>query len=262
MDNRLLPALFAGLVLLSGTALAKSANHTDTELKYAEGLFQLGLPDFASMVLDQIEGDADAVVRLKQFQFRLATQEGLAWAEKEIAGAPADAKETWHMKLALADSYYARREYAKAFDIYDGFLQRFAHDAQADEARLVAEIAHRHAQMLRITGQLEKSLDAYRKVDLTHVERPIQRQLMAEQAELILSICEQCKPEERTTHLATAEKLCDDLMLVQDLWGGKAIVTKAHIFLLRGEPAKAREMLEASLPTLVKLDQRLQEESD
>jgi len=261
MGKRLLPVLFVGLVLLSGTALAKSASHTVTELKYAEGLFQLGLPDFANMVLDQLETNPDAAVRLKQFQFRLATKEGLKQAEKEVAGEPADATETWHMKLALADGYYAWGKHAKAFDIYNAFIKRFNQTQDADERKILTEVIHRYAQMLGIVGQLKESLAAYRRVDLEKVERPVKRQLLAEQAELMLRICEQCAKVERTKHLAAAEKICDDLMLVQDLWGGKAIVAKAHILLLRGEPKKAEEMLKTSLPTLIELDRRLQEET-
>lgn len=262
MDKRLLPVLFVGFVLLSGTALAKSASHTDTELKYAEGLFQLGLPDFADMVLDQLETNPDAAVRLKQFQLRLATKNGLEWAEKEVAGAPADATETWHMKLALADGYYAWGQHAKAFDIYNGFIARFSKTQDAGEVKVLTGVMHRYAQMLGIVGQLEESLAAYRRMNLEKVERHVKRQLLAEQAELMLRICEQCSKDDRSKHLAAAEKICDDLMLVQDLWGGKAIVAKAHILLLRGEPKKAEEMLKASLPTLVELDRRLQKESE
>lgn len=262
MDKRMLPVLLVGFVLATGTALAKGSSHTDTELRYAEGLLQLGLPDFAGMVLDRLEDDPDGTVRLKQFQVLLMTEEGLARAEKEVANAPADEKSTWHMKLALADAYYAWGKHSRALDMYDAFIEHFAGTSEAGETELLVNVTHRYAQMLTMMGQHEKSLAAYRKLDLDKVHRLLKRQILAEQLELILRICEKGEPKDRAEHLAAAEKIADDLMLVQDLWGGKAIVAKAHVLLLRGERDKARKMLEASLPTLVELDRRLQEESN
>ncbi|MFC1463147.1 hypothetical protein ACFLQU_06055 [Verrucomicrobiota bacterium] len=261
MNAKLLSALLAAVVLFAGNAFATNGNHTDTELRYAEGLFRLGCPDFANIVLDRLETTDAFAVRLKRFQLRLVSTGGIAWAKKKIAKEPPGARETWLLKLALADGHYAWGQHNEAFGIYRQFIERYSKTGRAEDLDLLTKTAHRYAQMLLLTGRLKESLKAYGSINLDKVERHVKRQLLAEQAELMVRICEDGDKTAMARHLPAAEKICDDLMLVQDLWGGKAIVVKAHIRLLQGQPMKAKEMLLASMSFLADLDRQLREES-
>ena len=62
---------------------------------------------------------------------------------------------------------------------------------------------------------------------------------------------------ERDRYLYVADKICDEVMWVQDLWFGKAIVMKGHMMMMKGDANGAIKLVEDNMEFLREIDKSL-----
>ena len=173
-----------------------------------------------------------------------------------------DSQDTWAMKLALADGYYAGSMYPEAEDIYAGFFKRYEAGPPPALKRFYLDSSYKYAQMLVLIGDKKGAARAYRLGLKGKPERHVERQLSSELAELLIKIgIETDKPEERKKHFAEANKICDKILWVKDLWFGKAVVMKAHMMMVDGKTDAALKLIADYKSQLKSIDEALKEQS-
>jgi len=231
------------------------------ELLYFEGLNALGLYDYASAVLDRIPPDP----RVKSYRIQsLIIKREFDEAKAMIAKEPnQDAQETWAMKLALGDGYYAWGMYTEAKAVYQNFFKRYESGPPEELRRFYLDSAYKYAQMLRLTGDNKGAAQAYRIGLKGKPPRHIERQFQSELAELLVKMgAESDKPEERANYFREAREICDKILWVQDVWFGKAIVMLAHMLMVEGKTDEAMKLIEDYKGELTAIDRALKEESE
>lgn len=245
-------------------AKAEVRDPVEEEKKFAEGLVRMGMPDYATMVLSRIKGaGTDAVVKSLEVQ-SLASMGKFKEALDIIAAQPDQSGQgTWTMRLVVADSYFAWGKYTNAQAIYEGYFDRFPTGPSKDLNQFYIESAYKYAKMLQMMGFDKKSLAAYDYVMRGKLEKEHQRQIKSEQAELMVKLADKY-PAERDGYLADAKKIAGDLMWIQDIFFGKAVVILAHIKMIQGDMEGAQKMLEDPQikATLKQIDDALKKTSE
>ena len=261
-----------GLVLLLSMSLpfAGAFAQTDAvdpvlreEFKYIDLLQQLRMPDIAEEVI------AEAKKRFPEAAPQLKVREiqGLLWQGKfedvkKVVDAMPDknSAEFWALTLAMADAYYAFGKYADADKLYLEFFKKVDKPSPA-LVSFYRDSAYKYAQMLLYLGKDHQALDAYRRLFKVPLEEEVARQVHADMAELMLKLAPDIqKKEDKTALLKEAETTIDKLLWKQDVWFGKAIVMKAHIFLLRGDVKGAQDLVENYMPQLKTIHDSLREQ--
>lgn len=261
--------LLIGVTLIFGLGLSAMADSKETEailreeFRYIDMLQQMRMPDIAEEVIAEVKArfpEAEAQLKVRETQ-------GLLWQGKfeeviKLIEAIPDKKsvEYWAQTLALADSYYAYQRYKEADKLYLNFFKNVA----KPEPALVGfyrDSAYKYAQMLLYLGKEQEGLDAMRRLTKVPLEEDVERNIMADMAELMLKLAPRLKDEKkRENMLKEAEELADKLLWKQDLWFGKAIVMKAHVYMLRKDVAGAQELVENYMPQLRIIHDSLQEQ--
>jgi len=223
------------------------------ELKYIDALQQLQMPDLAAEVI------AEAKKRFPEAaaQFKIREFQGLLWqgkfdeVRKVVEALPdKNGEEYWALNLAMADAYYAFGKYMDADKLYLAFFKTFSKPPAALTS-FYRDSAYKHAQMLIRLGKQTEALAAFKRVFNVKLEEEVERQVLADMAELMLKIAPNLsKKGEKDAMLKEAEAAVDKLLWKQDVWFGKAIVMKAHIFLLRGDVKGAQDLVENYMPQL------------
>lgn len=234
------------------------------QLKYAEGLIDMGLPGYGEQILDRIEAPA-AGSRIRVLRLRALIARGqFDEARQVIAGLPdPNSDAAWTMKLAMADGLYAWDRYGAARGLYEGFFARYPEGPPEASRSFYVQSAYKYAQMLRLMGDREAAIKAYRYLLAKGIERRIQRQVLSEMAEVYLQIAtDSNSKDKREAALAEVKKLARELLWVQDVWFGKAIGYLAHARLLEGDVEGAQELIEEYRDELVDMDRRLAEQSE
>lgn len=233
-------------------------------LRYVEGLQgKLFLPDIADEVLSELEGRfPEARAHVARLKLKGDLTRGLF---DKVVGViksqpDQDSIETWSMKLALADAYYAYGKYAEAKGIYAGFFKAFGKNTPEALRQFYTESAYKYAQMLLYLKELKGALEAYKLVVAGELERHVKRQCEAEMADICLRLAGEVGASERESLYRQVEELADKLLWVQDIWFGKAIVLKAHVAMLRGKPAVAKKLVDDYMPTLQAIHETLLEQ--
>ncbi len=227
----------------------------EEELRYIAGLRELRLFDYADLLLPELKRrypDASARLKVIELEGRLVKGEFDAVKALIAAEPQPDAVETWVMKLALADAYYAFGKYADAKGLYEAFFKRFEKPGP-DVAPFFMESSYKYAQMLIYLKEHQAALAAYRRVLSVPLEPHIERQCKAEMSELAIKVVEadeQLKKEARAALLKDAAGWADGLLWQQDIWFGKAIVIKSHILMLNGKAEDAKKLVEDYMPQL------------
>ncbi|MDD5706319.1 MAG: tetratricopeptide repeat protein [Kiritimatiellae bacterium] len=248
----------ACLIALAGLkALAQQAAPANAELeeglRYVRGLQALMLPQIADLVLAELEAkypDAKARIEVRKLDGMLA-QGKFEEVKKLIAARPnQDSAEVWAMKLALADAHYNYGQHPEAKALYEAFFKRFE-NPPPELVSFYSEASYKYAQMLLYLKDLRGGLDAYRRVLKVKQEQHIERQCMAEMADVAIRIAlETGKADEKERCLKEADGLADKLLWVQDIWFGKAIVLKAHAAMIRGKAEEAKKLVDDYMETL------------
>lgn len=223
------------------------------EFKYIDALQQLRMPDLAEEVI------AEAKKRFPEAaaQFKVREIQGLLWQGKfdevkKVVDAIPDknGEEYWALNLAMADAYYAFGKYMDADKLYLAFFKAFAKPPPA-LVSFYRDSAYKYAQMLLYLGKQSEALAAFKRLFNVPLGEDVERQILADMAELMLKLAPDLqKKAEKDAMLKEAETAVDKLLWKQDVWFGKAIVMKAHIFLLRGDVKGAQELVENYMPQL------------
>ncbi|NLF23364.1 MAG: tetratricopeptide repeat protein [Lentisphaerae bacterium] len=260
--------IVAWLVLAGCTAMAQQDAPVNPELaeglRYVRGLQDLRLPDMADLVITDLEArfpDARAHVARLKLEGDLAR--GLFDKVVAVIKAEKDQNsvETWAMKLALADAYYAYGKYPEAKQHYEAFFAAFAKDTPAALQTFYNESAYKYAQMLLYLKDLKGALAAYERVLQGKLEKHVERQCMAEMADVGLRLAKETEAvKAREEIYKKVEAVADKLLWVQDIWFGKAIVLKAHVAMLRGKPDVAKKLVDDYMATLQAIHQALVEQ--
>ena len=235
-----------------------------TEIRYAQALQRLGLPDDAQIVLERISREhPEAAPFLKVIKLEGLVAVGrFADVIELIAAEPdPDSQGTWAMKLALADGYYAWGKYEEARAIYEDFFKKYAAGPPPTLNDFYINSAYKYAQMLRLMGESEAAIKAYNDVLKAKLERHVERQVMAEIAELTLKLAEEKPEDQRPPLVARARELAEKLLWSQDLWFGKAIVILAHAHVMENNIDGAMELVEDYKGQLRQIDDILREQA-
>lgn len=261
---RLAVLLCASLPVAGAWAQSNAAeDELAVEFKYIDLLQQMRMPDIAEEVI------AEAKKRFPEAaaQFKVRETQGLLWQGKfddvkKIIDAIKDknSAEFWAMTLSMADAYYAYQKYADADKLYLEFFKKVDKPSPA-LVNFYRDSAYKYAQMLLYLGKDREALDAYRRLLKVPLGEDQARNVHADMAELMLKLAPDTKKkEEKAALLKEAEGVVDKLLWKQDIWFGKAIVMKAHIFMLRGDVKAAQELVENYMPQLKIIHDSLREE--
>lgn len=234
------------------------------ELEYIRLLqTSLRLPDFADLVIQDLKKNyPEASVQVLVAELEGMLSQGKFNEVKAIIDARSDkdSAETWGLRLALGDGYFAFGKYADARAVYESFFKRFE-KPPPELASFYRDSAYKYVQMMLLLKQDTAALEGYRRMLKQKLEPSVERQVRAESAELMVRIADTtAKPEEKKALLAEAEKAVDTLFWSQDIWFGKAVVLKAHVKLMEGKIEDAQKMVENYLPQLKQIHDALVKE--
>ncbi len=254
--------LLATTVGAAGRQVAGARNpELETELRYVEMLGELRMPEYAELVLADLERrfpEARAMTKVLRLEQKLL-QGKFEEAEQDIAAEPRDAPETWAMRLTKADYLYAFGRYNEALALYRSFFRRYEDSPPESIAVFYRDSAYKFAQMLLFLGRMDDALVAYRDLLKQPLERHVRRQVQFETAELLVRMAKAADPgsDRRKQLLAEGRKLCEDILWVQDLWFGRGIVLLAHIQVIEGDIEGAQKLIQRYLPQLRIIDEQL-----
>lgn len=233
------------------------------EIQYAKALYDMGMPDYAKLVLDKIKHPSagplmkvislDSLIAIGKFDEAKA----LIAREQDQEG-----QDAWAMKLRLADGYYAWGRYGEAQAIYNAFFAKFPQGPPEALTDFYVNSAYKYAQMLLLMGKPKEALEAYRILLKAKVEKHIRRQVLSEMAEILVKLAETATSQEQKAYLAEADKLIREILWKQDVWFGKAIVQLAHIKLIQGDIDGAMKMVEEYQAQLREIDENLRKEEE
>lgn len=257
----LLIVLTATSELLMPAARAQALN-LDEEFRFASGLIELGFPDFAEKVVQQVlrfhpdQKDRAALIQAEI----LISKRKFSEAEELVKAMDPASPKAQAISLALGKGYYALGETDKAREIYNRFFQLYEGrlPTDVDLLRFYRDAAYQFGQMLEMAGDLAGAVKAYEKYLQTKPEPNVARALMARQAELYVKLASEGPPADREKNLAAAEKLSSDLQWGGlDLWFGQSLITVAHAHLVRGRSAEAQKFLLQNMDILKEIDEFL-----
>ena len=252
----LVPAARGQNALEGGSGLTPAQ---EMELDFADRLLAAGLPDYSRQVLEKINLPPE-IMDIRKVQ-SFAAQGKFKEAEELVASRPGDAQGAWTLKLALADGYYAWGQYDKARALYDGFFKKFPQGPEEALKPFYLASAYKYAQMMILTGNPKAAADAYRMALKSKPEKHIARQLQSELAEVLIRLAETTTGEEQKAVLAETQKVVDEILWVQDVWFGRAIVMLAHMRMITGNVDGALTLVDDYGTELSGIDKALREQS-
>jgi tetratricopeptide (TPR) repeat protein len=231
------------------------------ELEYADILTREGFPDYAEIVIGRIK-DPAARLKLEVIKLRGLIAQGKFDAVKAvIAQQPnQNAENVWAMKLALADGYYAWGRYGEAQGIYEKFFAAFPDGPRAELNAFFMDSAYKYAQMLVLMNSPERAITAYRTMLKADVPQHVRRQVLSEMAELMMKRAEAAPAKDRKALFDEVKTITDEILWIQDIWFGKAIVLLAHMSMLEGDIEKAQALIEDYRDQLQAIDNTLREQ--
>ncbi len=243
---------------LEGTGLTLEQ---EQELEFADQLLEAGLADYASMVLEQLDLPSQ-IMAIREIRSLTARGE-FEDARAIVADHPGDTQEELSLRLALADGFYAWGRYDEAQELYEAFFDAFPDAPDENLMPFFMSSAYRYAQMMIHTGNRAAAADAYRMALQAGPDRHIERQLQSELAELLMLRARDAEPgSERDAFLAEVQELANNILWVQDLWFGRAIVLLAHMRVLDEDIDGAMQLVDDYTTQLRAIDQALREQSE
>ena len=247
-------------ISLAAHAQALTEQETQTEIRFAEGLIQLGLPNYGKGVIAKA-GISGAIVKLLKIKAALMIGDFGA-ALKIIDAEPSqESLDTWAMRLTLADAYFAWGKYGNAEAIYVEFFDKYKGGPPAELQGFYFESGYKFAQMKLLQNDKAGAIQAYKNALLGKPPSGIKRQIQADLAELMLTVAENAGPNTRAAFIKEVDAIAEDLLWKQDVWFGKAIVMKAHISFLKGDVEGAMKLMDYYKPQLREIDEQLKRQS-
>jgi tetratricopeptide (TPR) repeat protein len=232
------------------------------ELRYADGLNALGLSYYANLVLANIKGDDGGRKVVSEIKSLVGIKK-FPEANALIAKQPdQDSQAVWAMKLTVADGYYGWGMYTNAQSLYESFFKKFSDGPPEALNDFYTKSGYKYAQMMLLTGQDKAALDAFRAtLKAKNMDRAFKRQIQTEMAELMVKVAAKATGDERKKLFEEIRKICDEILWVQDVWFGKAIVMLAHIKMLQGDVDGAQKLVDDYWDQLKAIDDMLREDA-
>jgi tetratricopeptide (TPR) repeat protein len=241
----------------------KAESPMQREIRYATGLVELGLPDYAQTVMDQVSAKYPEA-KVAVFRLRidaLASQGKFDQAEAEIVKLPANTPEAMAARLLVSDRYYQFGKLAKARQGYEAVLGAYGTAGPPAELRdFYAESAYKYAQMLIAKDDVQGAIKALQYILSAKPEPYVKRKVQTEKAELLLRAADGLKDNERKKTIKDASDLAKEVMWggMDDLFG-RALVIMAHSAKLSGNAAEARKLIGDWLPRLKAVEDAMKE---
>jgi len=240
----------------------------EAEISYVEALVNNGYPDIAGPVIEATKKKwPQSEVRFFAIEVRGILALGkFEEAEKKIAALP-DRKSTkyWAARLEMANNYFGRGQKPECMKIYDEFFKVFQ-KPPADIRKFYMNACYAYGQLLVGDKQYAKAAQRYEAL-LAQVATGEDQwcNLACETVEIYLRLADglkdPAKVKQRDDYLAKATKIVDKLLwqLDKPVFFGRAVSMKAHIEQIRGDIAKASQIITDYKPQLQELhDQILQ----
>ena len=259
--------LLATVVVVSAQQKAVSGGgvspETQAELDYAAMLQGEGLADYAEIVLSRIK-DPSIGPRLKVAKLNNYLLVGkFAEADVIIKKEPDQASvDSWAMRLALADAYYAWNKYADAQAIYDAFFAKYKDAVPPALKSFYIESSYKYIQMLTMLGKLKEALKQYDIALKADPDKDTTRMFKGEKAELMLKLYESATPPEKELYKTSVTQIAKDLYWVQDLWFGKAVVLESHLKMMEGDVKGAQDHIQLYTEQLLQIDETLRKQEE
>jgi tetratricopeptide (TPR) repeat protein len=235
----------------------------DREIRYATGLMELGLPDFAASVMGEVEKKwpeaKAAAARLRVDSF--ASQGRFDQAEAEMSKMPSNTVEYMSALLLISDRYYQFNRLQKARQGYETVLGAYGKDGPpAELRRFYMDSAYKFSQMLLNRNDPRGAVKAMRYILVAKPDNYTKRTVSIEMAELLLKVADTLpNNDERKAVLKEATDLCNDVMWEQDLLFGRAIVVLAHAKKMSDSTEGARKLVMDKLPMLESMEAAIRE---
>jgi TolA-binding protein len=231
----------------------------ERELQFVDKLLDEGMPTHAAFVLQRIQLPPE-VMAIREIRSLTARGE-FEKAEAIVASNSGKTQQAMSLKLALADGYYVWGQYQKAQALYDEFFKAFPQGPDAAMKSFFINSAYRYAKMLELMGNRKGAADAYRTVLRATPERHVTRQIQSELAELLVLKARDASAADRKRLLAEVQKIAEEILWVQDLWFGRAIVLLAHVRVMEGDLDGAMQLVQDYTPQLREIDRILREQA-
>ena len=246
----------------------------EAEMSYVEALVNFGYPDIAGPVIEATKKKwPESEVRFFAIEIRSMLALGqFAEAEKKIAALP-DRKSTkyWAARLEVANNYFGRGQKAECMKIYDEFFKVFQ-KPPADIRKFYMDACYAYGQLLvgdrqyapaakryeALLAQLAEGSDEWCNIACETVE--INLRLANEAQAKIVDPKKNAKElKARDGYLAAAGKVVDKLLWQQEkpVYFGRAVSMKAHIEQMRGDIAKATQIIDDYKPQLQEIHDQI-----
>ena len=224
---RPLAALCAMLFMVPG---AGRADQVADEVRFAGGLIELGMADFAEKVVARLQADhpdrADAT-RLIRAELAMAYRR-FDEAEAQVKNIPASTDEGRTIRLKLANYYYGADQVEKARALYDEFFGQFT-TLPTDPATFAA---YRQAvlyltAMLESANQFEQAARTLSRLLVDDIDPEDRRQYTEKICKLHLDAVPGLEGEKRKEALAEVEKGIRDIEFGGPFWVARAMVLRS-----------------------------------
>ena len=261
-----LAALVAFVAVLPVQAQTRPEDQAalDVELRYIDALNAAGLAEYAEMVLQDVGRKyPGAKARLKVKNLEQYLQLGkFAEAQAIIDKEPADAPETWAMRLTMADYLYARGRYDEALGTYKQLFERHKSSPPKEIVEFYTNSAYKYAQMLLFLKRDKDAVKAYENLlGIAGMPDNMQRQAQFEYAQLLVKVADE-NPAEKNAYLDKASEAIKKLFWIRDLWFGRAVALMAHIRDSKGDSDGANKLIEDYMPQLAGIEEQLVEQGE
>jgi tetratricopeptide (TPR) repeat protein len=248
----LLATTLHGQDLAGGSGLSAKV---EAELHYADRLMAEGLANYSEAVIKTLTLPPE-IMDIRKIKSACA-QGKFAEAEKIVAKGGGDTQEAWTLKLSLADGYYMWGKYPEAQKLYDAFFAKFPDGPKPALKGFYMESAYKYSQMMLMMGDKKAAARAYRAALKAKPERHIDRQLKSELCEVLLQMAEEADSAARPAFIKELQKHVDEILWVQDLWFGRAIVMLAHMRKMENDIEGAMSLIDDYKKQLKAIDEAL-----
>lgn len=258
-----LAVLWAAAVWTS-PVLAQST--VDEDIDFAGGLVDLGFPDYAERLVDEIErANPAAKDRALMVRAKAATARGkLDEALKIVESMPKDSPKSQAALLGVGNSLYRMGQADRALDIYKRFFSQYGNKVPADPdlRKGYMDAAYRYFQMQMNAGDMDGATQTLENMLAGNPDDEMKRPLKMELAQLMVKRARRAGgAADKKSLLDRARKVCTDVQYGGiDLWFGQSVVTMAETFLMEGRRKEAQQALDSNKDILTQLDDVLKRE--
>ncbi len=260
---------FGLIFMISGGSIASAQRDSgrmtgiEREMEYARKLAEMGFVDYAQIIYDRIKDPEVKKMAMLQNKVNMGKFEE---AQEMIdTQADPDSRETWGMRLIMADGYYAWGKYDKAQSIYQSFFKKYGSSPPKSLEKFYLQSAYKYAQMLLLVDKKKTSVKIHelmlKVIPKDDADRnAMRRQVLSETADLYVELAKGAESGNRSSYFNRIDDIADEVLWEQDLWFGKMIVTMAHVKLIKGDVEGATSLIEDYRSQLLQLDEALKQE--